>query len=141
MLGCLVVLRHEPRLPLHPHHNLRDLPLSTAIAGLYGVIAHSLAKRTYELGVRVALGAQWRDLRWLALRQGLGIGLAGAAAGLLLTLSTAHLVQPLLFQVSARDPLLLTAALLIVLLVALLASYAPSRRVRRLDPNVALRVE
>jgi predicted permease len=117
------------------------LALLLAIAGLYGVIAHSLARRTYELGVRVALGAQWRDLRWLALRQGLGIGLAGAAAGLLLTLSTAHLVQPLLFHVSASDPLMLTAAAAVVLLIALLASHAPSRRVRRLDPNVALRVE
>lgn len=117
------------------------LTLLLAIAGLYGVIAHSLARRRYELGVRVALGAQWRHLRWLALRQGLGIGLAGAAAGLLLTLSTCHLIQPLLFHVSAADPLLLAAAAAAVLLVALLASYAPSRRVRRLDPNVALRVE
>jgi ABC-type antimicrobial peptide transport system permease subunit len=117
------------------------LALLLAIAGLYGVVAHSLARRTYELGVRLALGAQWRDLRWLAIRQGLGIGLAGAAAGLLLTLSTARFVQPLLFHVSASDPVLLAAAAVIVLLVALLASYAPSRRVRRLDPTVALRVE
>jgi ABC-type antimicrobial peptide transport system permease subunit len=117
------------------------LALALAIAGLYGVIAHSLARRTYELGIRVALGAQWRDLRWLALRQGLGIGLAGVAAGLLLTLSTARFVEPLLFHVSASDPVLLTAAAAIVLLVSLLAGYAPSRRVRRLDPNVALRVE
>jgi putative ABC transport system permease protein len=117
------------------------LALLLAIAGLYGVIAHSLARRTYEMGVRLALGAQWRDLRWLAIRQGLWIGLAGAAVGLLLTLSTTHFVQPLLFHVSASDPLLLTAAAAIVLLVALLASYAPSRRVRRLNPTVALRVE
>jgi len=117
------------------------LALLLAIAGLYGVVAHSLVRRTYELGVRLALGAQWRDLRWLAIRQGLGIGLAGVAAGLLLTLSTTRLVQPLLFHVSASDPLLLAAAAAIVLLVALLASYAPSRRVRRLDPTVSLRVE
>ncbi len=117
------------------------LAILLAIAGLYGVIAHSLARRRYELAVRAALGAQWRDLRWLALRQGLGIGLAGAAAGLFLTLSTTHLIQPLLFHVSAGDPLLLAAAAVIVLLLALLASYGPSRRVRRLDPNVALRVE
>jgi len=117
------------------------LALLLAIAGLYGVIAHSLARRTYELGVRVALGAQWRDLRWLALRQGLGIGLAGAAIGVLLTLSTARFVQPLLFHVSASDPGLLAATAAIVLLVSLLASYAPSRQVRRLDPTVALRME
>jgi predicted permease len=117
------------------------LALVLAIAGLYGVIAHSLARRTYELGIRVALGAQWRDIRWLAIRQGLGIGLAGVAAGLLLTLSTARFVEPLLFHVSASDPVLLIAAAAIVLLVSLLAGYAPSRRVRRLDPNVALRVE
>ncbi|MFY9820587.1 MAG: FtsX-like permease family protein, partial [Thermoanaerobaculia bacterium] len=117
------------------------LALLLAVAGLYGVIAHSLARRSYELGVRLALGAQWRDLRWLALRQGLGIGLTGAAAGLLLVASTTRLVQPLLFQVAAPDPLSLTAATAIVLLVSLLASYAPSRRVRRLDPAVALRAE
>jgi predicted permease len=117
------------------------LTLLLAIAGLYGVIAHSLARRGYELGVRLVLGAQWRDLRWLAIRQGLGIGLAGAAAGLLLTLSTAKLVQPLLFHVSATDPLLLAAVSATVLLIALLASYAPSRRVLRLDPMVALRAE
>ncbi|HSS47863.1 MAG TPA: FtsX-like permease family protein, partial [Thermoanaerobaculia bacterium] len=116
------------------------LALLLAIAGLYGVIAHSLARRGYELGVRLALGAQWRDLRWLAIRQGLGIGLAGAAAGLFLTLSTAKLVQPLLFHVSATDPLLLAAAAVTVLLIALLASYAPSRRIHRFDPTVALRV-
>jgi putative ABC transport system permease protein len=111
------------------------LALLLAIAGLYGVIAHSLARRTYELAVRIALGAQWRDLRWLAIRQGLQIGRAGATVGLCLTLATAELIQPLLFHVSASDPVLLIAA------TALLASYAPSRLLRRLDPNVALRVE
>lgn len=77
----------------------------------------------------------------LALRQDLGIGLFGAAAGVLFTLSTAGFVQPLLFDVSASDPILLAVVAAIVFFVALGASYAPSRRMRRLDPIVALRVE
>jgi ABC-type antimicrobial peptide transport system permease subunit len=75
------------------------------------------------------------------LRQGLGIGLSGAVAGVLLTLGTARFVQPLLFQVSASDPVLLASAAAIVLSVSLLASYVPTRRLRRFAPAVVLRVE
>ena len=117
------------------------LALALAMVGLYGVMTHSLARRRYELGVRIALGAQWRDVRWLAVRQGLGIGLSGAVAGILLALGTARFVQPLLFQVSASDPALLTAAATLVLLEALLASYVPARRLRHLAPAEVLRVE
>jgi predicted permease len=117
------------------------LALALAMVGLYGVVTHSLARRRYELGVRMALGAQWRDVRWLALRQGLGIGLCGAGAGILLTLGTARFVQPLLFQVSASDPILLAATAALVLFEALLASYVPTRRLRRFAPTEVLRVE
>jgi predicted permease len=117
------------------------LAMSLALVGLYGVVAHSMAQRRYELGVRVALGASWRNVLWLALRQGLLIGLSGAVAGLLLTAGVARLLQPLLFQVSALDPRVLALATATVLLLALLASYAPSRGLRRLEPVATLRVE
>jgi predicted permease len=117
------------------------LALALAVVGLYGVIAHSMTRRTYELSVRAALGAEWRDVLWLAVRQGLRIGVAGAVAGLALTLVAARYLQPLLFQVSAADPLSLAGAAGIVLILALLSSYASTRRVRRIDPAAALRTE
>ena len=115
--------------------------LLLALVGLYGVIAHTLEKRTYELGVRIAHGAQRRDILWLVLRQGLGIGILGSAAGVLLALGIARFLQPLLFQVSARDPLILGATSALVLALALLASWISSRRVRHVDPAVVLRGE
>ncbi len=117
------------------------LALMLAVVGLYGVIAHSMMRRTYELSVRAALGAEWRHVLWLAVRQGLTIGVAGAAAGLVLMLAASRYLQPLLFQVSAADPLSLAGAAGIVLILALLSSYASTRRVRRIDPAAALRTE
>lgn len=117
------------------------LALALALVGLYGVVAHAMERRRYEMGVRIALGAQWRDLLWLALRHGLTIGGLGAVAGLALVLGAARFLQPLLFQVSAKDPLVLTCAATLVLALALLASYLPGRRLRRIDPAMALRAE
>jgi predicted permease len=115
--------------------------LVLALVGLYGVVAHSMARRTYELAVRVALGAQERDLLWLALRQGGGIGSLGAIAGVVLALSASHLLQPLLFQVSASDPAILGTAAALVVTLAFLASLIPGHRARRIAPAKALRAE
>jgi predicted permease len=115
--------------------------LMLALVGLYGVIAHTLKKRTFELGVRIAHGAQRRDILRLVLRQGLGIGIVGSAAGVLLALGIARFLQPLLFQVSARDPLILGSTSALVLLLAILASWISSQRVRHVDPAVVLRGE
>jgi hypothetical protein len=117
------------------------LALALALVGLYGVVAHSMARRGYELAVRVALGAQERDVLWLALRQGLGIGLLGAAAGVVLSLGAAHFLQPLLFQVSAGDPAVLGLAAVVVVGLSLLASLIPGQRLRRVPPAGALRAE
>jgi predicted permease len=117
------------------------LALGLAVVGLFGVVAHAMARRRYELGVRIALGAQWRDVLGLALRQGLFIGLGGAAAGLGLALAAARFLQPLLFEVSAKDPVTLGIAAGVVLLPALLASLASAYRVRAVDPAAVLRVE
>jgi predicted permease len=115
--------------------------LALAAVGLYGVVAHALARRRYEMGVRMALGARWRSVIWIALRHGLTIGGLGALTGLALALGAARYFQPLLFHVSAKDPLVLACAVLLVLALSLLASYIPSRRLRRLDLSKTLRVE
>ncbi len=117
------------------------LALALAIVGLYGVVAHSLSRRRYEMGMRLALGAQWRNVLWLALRHGLTIGGLGVATGLALALGFARYLQPLLFHASASDPLVLAGAAILVLGLSLLASYLPSRRLRRLDLATALREE
>jgi predicted permease len=117
------------------------LALGLAMVGLYGVVAHATARRTYELAVRVALGAQHRAIRWLVVRQGLTIAGTGVSVGLGLTLLASRFLQPMLFQVSARDPWLLGAAAGIELLVALAASAAPSRRLQRLHAADLLRLD
>ena len=93
------------------------------------------------MGMRLALGAQWRNVLWLALRHGLTIGGLGVATGLALALGFARYLQPLLFHASASDPLVLAGAAILVLGLSLLASYLPSRRLRRLDLATALREE
>ena len=117
------------------------LALVLALVGLYGVVAHSMARRGYELAVRVALGAKEKDMLWLALRQGLGIGILGAVAGVVLALGASRFLQPLLFQVSAKDPAVLGFAAVLVVGLALLASLIPGHRVRRIPPAGALRAE
>jgi predicted permease len=115
--------------------------LLMAVIGLYGVIAYAVTQRTQELGVRMALGAQSREILSLVLRQGMRLAGAGAAIGFVASLLLNRLVRNQLFHVSSFDPLTfaLTAALLIA--AALLASYIPARRATRVDPMVALRHE
>jgi putative ABC transport system permease protein len=117
------------------------LALGLALAGLYGVLAAAMARRRYELGVRTALGAGWRQILGLALRHGLRIALAGVAAGVALAGLAAGRLKPLLFHVSALHPLLLVGATLAVLAAALLASYVPARRTRRIDLASVLRAD
>jgi ABC-type antimicrobial peptide transport system permease subunit len=117
------------------------LCLLLALVGLYGVIAHTMARRTYEIAVRVAMGAQPAAVLWLAARQGLAIAALGAVGGLVLTRGAARYLQPLLFQVSASDPYLLGGAAAFLLGLTLAASILPGRRYRKLDPAPLLRAE
>ncbi len=117
------------------------LALLLALVGLYGVISHTLEKRRFELGVRIAHGARRGDVLWLILRQGLGIGVLGAVGGVLLALVLARYLQPLLFQVSARDPWVLGCASILVILLAIFTSWISSQKARHLDPVVVLRAE
>jgi putative ABC transport system permease protein len=115
--------------------------LAIASIGLYGIIAYSVSQRTAEIGVRVALGADSRDVMSLVLREGLAIAAAGAAIGLPMAYVTSRTFAALLFGVKPTDPFTYVASALGLIAVAIAASYAPARRAARVDPIVALRAE
>ncbi|HEY9426425.1 MAG TPA: ABC transporter permease [Gemmatimonadaceae bacterium] len=117
------------------------LALVLATIGLYGVIAYNVVQRSHEMGVRIALGAQQGDVVWLVVRQGLLLATMGILIGGIATFAAASRVEPLLFQESARDPLVYVGVMLLMLAVAAAASFIPARRAARVDPNVALRAE
>jgi predicted permease len=115
--------------------------LVLATTGVFGVMAYSVSRRTREIGVRVALGADTGDVRRMILRQGLRTILAGVAIGAVGSLALTRTVRSLLFGVSANDPLTFVAVTPILVGAALLACYFPARRATRVDPVVALRCE
>ncbi len=115
--------------------------LLLAAIGIYGVMGYSVARRTHEIGVRIALGAERRDIFRLVLGQGLMLILIGAGLGLGLALALTRVLQSLLFGVSATDPLTFSVIVLLLIAVALVACYLPARRATKVDPLVALRYE
>jgi ABC-type antimicrobial peptide transport system permease subunit len=117
------------------------LALVVASVGLYGVIAYNVAQRMHELGVRVALGAQSRDVGRLIVGQGVRLALTGLLIGAAIALAAARWIQPLLFQQTARDPLVFGIVAAVLMCVALVASGVPALRAMRADPNTVLRSE
>ncbi|HEX7630656.1 MAG TPA: ABC transporter permease, partial [Lacunisphaera sp.] len=115
--------------------------LVIAAVGIYGVMAYSVSQRTSEIGIRMALGASPGSVLQLILRQGLGVIAAGLAVGLVSALFAGRLLESLLYQTTARDPLTLAAIAGLLALVALVACLIPARRATRVDPLVALRSE
>jgi len=115
--------------------------LLLACIGLHGVTAYSVAQRTNEIGVRMALGAQSGQVLWLVLRQVTVLAAMGLAAGIPLALWVAPLFSALLFKVAPGDPSGLAIGALVMLAVALAAGFLPARRAARLDPLRALRTE
>src|SRR5271154_2595397 len=109
--------------------------------GIYGVISYIVSERTHEIGIRVALGAQSRNILRMVVRQGLGLAIAGAAVGLVGALIVSHLMAGLLYGVRPTDPVTFASVALLLIAVALLACYIPARRAIRVDPLVALRYE
>ena len=112
-----------------------------AAVGIYGVVSHLAVRRTHEIGARMALGAEARDVRRLVIGQGFKPALIGLAIGLVATLALARLMRALLFGVSPLDPLTFAAVALLVSGVALTASYLPARRAAKTDPMISLRHE
>ena len=117
------------------------IALVLAAAGIYGVMAQSVAQRTQEIGLRMALGAQLRDVLTMVLRSGLSLALLGISIGLAGAFGLTRLMSKLLFGVTPTDAVTFASVAGILFVVALLACYVPARRATRVDPSIALRYE
>ena len=112
-----------------------------AAVGIYGVMSYVVAGRTREIGLRMALGAQTRNVRRLILRQGMTLALIGSVIGLTIAFAGTRLLKSVLYGVSASDPITFVVVTFLLASVALFACWLPARRATLVDPMIALRAE
>ena len=117
------------------------LALGLAVVGLYGVKSYSVARRTREIGIRMALGAQAGAVLKMIMREGSIMLVSGIAIGLLLAIATARILSGILYGVGALDPVAFTVAPLVLAIAALIATWLPARRATQINPIQALRAE
>jgi putative ABC transport system permease protein len=117
------------------------IALLLAAVGIFGIISYSASRRSHEIGIRMAVGAQRRDILRLILGQGAKLALLGLGSGVVFALLLTRLMESLLYNVSATDPLTFAGVAIILLGVAVTACYIPARRAMRVDPIVALRYQ
>jgi putative ABC transport system permease protein len=112
-----------------------------ATIGIYGVMSYATAQRTHEIGIRMALGAQHREIMTMVLREGMALALIGLGIGLAGAFAVTRILSSLLYEINTRDPFTFVAVSLLVVLVALSACYIPARRATQLDPMIVIRSE
>jgi ABC-type antimicrobial peptide transport system permease subunit len=117
------------------------LALLLASIGLFGLMSYNVARRTNEIGIRMALGAQRTDVLGLVMRESMLLVVVGVVVGLVIAVTAARLVTTLLFGLPARDPVTMVGAVVVMALVSALAGYLPARRASKVDPMVALHYE
>ena len=141
MAQLLAVSVAQPRFIFLTLALFAAIALALAAVGIYGVLAYSISQRTREIGVRMALGAQRRDLLSLVVGQGMRLVLLGVGIGLAAALALSRVLQTLLFEVKPTDPFTFAATPLLLAAVALLACWLPARRATKVEPVEALRYE
>jgi ABC-type antimicrobial peptide transport system permease subunit len=117
------------------------LALALALIGVYGVMAYAVLRRTHEMGIRLALGASGREIRWMVLRQSGALVAVGLAIGTTAAAALSPLLKSQLYEVGPHDPATLAAVAVLLTIAGLAASYLPARKATRVDPIVALRQE